>query len=132
MDRRYGARSDVPRPCRSNGSSAGSRRLVRSARGFGFYDAASVEFRRLRRGGDHRFAMIYRLVEPAVSTGCLNMLSLYPGRRDMSLARGRRLLWSRTSRDAADTSVVTHVVHSHVVDDNRLVVDVRDIRHSVH
>src|SRR6266851_3108585 len=62
----------------------------------------------------------------------MNMLSLYGRWRNVSLSFGRLFFWPRASTDSALTSVVAHVVHCDVIDDDHLVVDIPHVRHVVY
>jgi hypothetical protein len=84
MDLSDGTRSCIAGPWPS--SRARTRRHIRSRRSLGCYYAVSLEFRRLRGGGNRRFAMIHGLVELSVGTCSLKMLGLNLGWREMSLA----------------------------------------------
>jgi hypothetical protein len=59
-------------------------------------------------------------------------LSLYGRWRNVSLSFGRLFFWPRASTDSALTSVVAHVVHRDVIDDDRLVIDIPHVRHVVY
>jgi hypothetical protein len=50
----------------------------------------------------------------------------------MSLALRRLFRTSGASRDSADASVVTHIVHGDVIHDDRLVVDIPHVPHVVY
>src|SRR5438445_4493709 len=59
------------------------------------------------------------------------MLGLYRRWRDMPRTCSRLFLSVRARGDSTHSSVVAHVVYGDVIHDDRLVIDVRNVRHVV-
>jgi len=76
--------------------------------------------------------MIHGFVELSVGTCRLKVLGLNRAWREMSPAYRRLFRRGWASSDSADASVITHIVHRHVIHDDGLVIHVRNVPHVVY
>lgn len=107
-------------------SLAAWRRLVRSSRTAGAYDAATCEYAGLRCGSNGRTAAVYSRPLPGVTSGNLHLLPLRAGERGTSLT-GRGQLFRSGANGNAAWAVETGAGWAHVADGPA--VNGRDVRH---